>query len=333
MMKLSTMLELINTLNAQGESSVIDQILAQWPHDPGTTKFLRASANFICTFQSANQNYVLRFNHDRERSGSFIAAELDYLYFLADAGIRVAKPIHALTGNTVESVPTSLGIYHAVVFEALAGEQRETADLTPAQFTEWGKTLGELHRAAQHYQTPGRLTWRDHFDQIAASLPPHEQAAQAALDHLTQHLSALPVHADNFGLIHFDFELDNLIWTPNGLGIIDFDDSAWYWFAADIAFALRDLFNDRAAQVELNHPALLAFVEGYRMAKPLAPAELALLPLFLATHNLVMFAKLLRALEAGEQPGEPAWLVGLRHKLEAKVQTYRDGFAELVAQA
>src|SRR5688572_19598953 len=108
MMKLSTMLELINTLNTQGESSVVDQILAQWPHDLGTNKFLRASANFICTFQSANQNYILRFNHDRERSASFIAAELDYLQFLAGANIRVAKPIRSLAGNPVESVPTSL---------------------------------------------------------------------------------------------------------------------------------------------------------------------------------------------------------------------------------
>jgi len=78
---------------------------------------------------------------------------------------------------------------------------------------------------------------------------------------------------------------------------------------------------------------LSTMLERYRMAKPLAQAEIARIPLFLATHNLVMFAKLLRALEAGEQPGEPVWRVGLRHKLEAKVQTYRDGFAELVAQA
>jgi len=329
MMKLSTMLELINTLDDRGKSPLFEQILVPWAHEPGTAKFLRASANFICVFQSADQNYVLRFNHDRERSASFIAAEVDYLHFLAGAGIRVARPILSLAGNDVESVPTSLGVYHAVVFEALAGEQLESADLTPDQFMQWGKALGELHLAAQGYQTSGRRTWRDHLEQIATSLPAHEQAARHVLDQVMRQLSALPVRADNFGLIHFDFELDNLIWTPDGLGIIDFDDSAGYWFAADIAFALRDLFNDSAAQVDLKHTALLTFIEGYRMAKPITQTDIALIPLFLAAHNLVMFAKLLRTLENGEQPEDPAWLTGLRYKLEAKVQTYRNGFAEI----
>jgi len=47
---------------------------------------------------------------------------------------------------------------------------------------------------------------------------------------------------DNFGLIHFDFELDNLCWEDALIQMLDFDDCAYHWYAADITYALRDLF-------------------------------------------------------------------------------------------
>ena len=53
--------------------------------------------------------------------------------------------------------------------------------------------------------------------------------------------------------IHFDFELDNIVWNTDKTGIIDFDDSAFYWFVADIAFALRDLYDDSVKKVELQN--------------------------------------------------------------------------------
>ena len=52
-------------------------------------------------------------------------------------------------------------------------------------------------------------------------------------------LGALPVDRDRYGLIHFDFELDNLYWRDQTIGMLDFDDCAHYWYAADIAFWLK----------------------------------------------------------------------------------------------
>jgi len=52
------------------------------------------------------------------------------------------------------------------------------------------------------------------------------------------------------------------------------------------------------------------------------------LPLFLRLHNLLMFARLHRALDAGDQPDSLAWVKRLRHKLSAKMDKYRDGFSD-----
>ena len=61
----------------------------------------------------------------------------------------------SLAGNYVESIATDQGIFHTVVFAALAGKQLDLEELTLEQFVRWGKALGEFHQAAAHYTKPG----------------------------------------------------------------------------------------------------------------------------------------------------------------------------------
>jgi Ser/Thr protein kinase RdoA (MazF antagonist) len=136
-------------------------------------------------------------------------------------------------------------------------------------------------------------------------------------------LAQLPVRDDNFGLIHYDFELDNLIWNRETVGIVDFDDCARYWFAADIAFALRDAFGDNPNAVDLENPIAWQFLSGYRSARQIHDADLQFVPLFLALHNLVTISKLQDALKPSDAVVEPEWLIALRTKLQTKINFYR----------
>ena len=328
MMHLSTMQAIVEALDEDGGSQVADEIAARWGADVGSVRFFRASANFVFKFTQAGRSCFLRFNHATERTPESIQAETRYVNHLDGQGVLVARPLPSLNGRFVESVPTALGVFHAVVFEAVAGQQWETAELMPEMFEAWGAALGRLHSASEGYPDGSRPTWRDHLDQAARSLPQEEQAARALLLRLKSRLDELPRSASGFGLIHFDFELDNIVWTESGPAAIDFDDSAHYWFAADIAFALRDLFSDDARLVDLGHADLGHFVGGYRSVRALSQEELDCLPLFLKLHNLMTFAGIHQVLDAGDQPDSPAWVERLRHKLSAKMDKYRDGFSE-----
>ena len=323
MMKLSLMQAIDVTIADTGESALANQLLTAWLHDPDSARFFRTSANAVFTFTQAGSPYILRFNHDDERSVSYICAEIAYLQHLSNAGVSIARPVQSLAGRYVESMDTSHGCFHSVVFEAVSGQQFEIDELTLDGFRTWGQALGKLHTAAQSYSDAGRPTWHDHVAETVASLPVSEREAHAAIAKLRNHLDALPMNEENFGLIHFDFELDNLIWTEVGLTAIDFDDSAWYWFAADIAFALRDLFDDDATNIDLSHESLQAFVAGYRAEKSLTAEEIALLPLFLKLHHVIGLGTLLRALETKPPTNEPAWAQALRQKLEQVAQRYR----------
>jgi Ser/Thr protein kinase RdoA (MazF antagonist) len=334
MMKLSTMKELFDTVDEQGRSPIAAEILTRWMHAAEPPRVWRASANFVFTFKQSGRDGVLRFNHAREREPAELQAEVDFVNHLAGRGVWVSRPQRSLAGHFVESVETPLGLYHAVVFEKLSGRQYdEVAELPPALWPAWGRALAQLHNAAQGYSNSGRPTWQDQFDRLAETLPKDEAAAREALTRARRAAERLPVTAQNFGLIHFDFELDNLIWQDARPGSLDFDDCAGYWYAADIAFALRGIFDDRPDRVDLNHPRLLSFMEGYRSARDLDEAALEPLRLFLVMNRLFQFARIWRACAEGPLAGERPWLTALRHKLLSMTDQDREQFAAYVRAA
>jgi Ser/Thr protein kinase RdoA (MazF antagonist) len=323
MLKLSQMNAFFQTMDADGHTLLIQPFLDHWPHDPGSALVLRASSNFTLRYTCQGQPRILRLTPAEQRTPPMLQAELDFLLHLAGQGLKVNRPLPSLAGRLVESAETPLGILHAVSFEYVQGEEKELDQLTPQDFSRWGQALGELHNASAGFSAPVRPDGRDLLEAALDSLPAGEESARCAGQTLLARLAALPVMAENYGLIHFDFELDNLLWQEGVPQVIDFDDCARLWLAADIAYALRDLFTDRASQVDLAHPSLLAFVAGYRRARPLPESELVHLPLFAALLNLLKFAELLEIINEPPCAGEAEWTVNLRHRLAGKVEMYR----------
>lgn len=112
----------------------------------------------------------------------------------------------------------------------MKGAQVTIEELSIAQFEVWGATLGKLHAIMYLYQDPrlsARGTWRDHLTLAQTYVQRDEPGVQAEFDYLTSFLSALPVTETNYGLIHADFELDNLFWQGETLALLDFDDCSY----------------------------------------------------------------------------------------------------------
>jgi len=87
---------------------------------------------------------------------------------------------------------------------------------------------------------------------------------------LRSQLTQLPL--EGIGLVHGDFELDNLKWSHGIPTAFDFDEAAVSWFAADVAIAVRDI----ADRPEL----LAAFLSGYRSVRALTDGPLYLVSQF-----------------------------------------------------
>lgn len=105
---------------------------------------------------------------------------------------------------------------------------------------------------------------------------------------------------------------------------VDFDDCSHHWYAADVAFALRDLFDQGA---DLRHASVGAFVRGYRAHFSLDDELLVALPLFSRLSRLLVCTRLVRSLDLPYRADQPSWLRGLRAKLESRVAAYAASLA------
>ncbi|RZT23870.1 phosphotransferase enzyme family protein [Fictibacillus sp. BK138] len=329
MMKLSTMLKVASTVNSEWRSSIAEKILEDWDYDEGSVYAFRYSANFLFVFKNDGETYFLRFNEVSERELSLLDAEMEILDYLAGTSLRTVRPALSLNGKKVERVEVENGIYYASVFKALPGKQYEINELEQDQFFIWGKTLGKLHAEMKKCGEAApfnRLTWRDHLNSAESFLPMQEIAAKKELACLLNWAETLPVTQENFGLIHYDFELDNQCWEDDVAGILDFDDCAYYWYAADIAYALRDLEDQK-----MTNPLFAEFVTGYESETMLDADLVEQLPMFNRFHDLMMFVKLLRSVDIPDSADHPEWISNLRKKLVEKIEKYRSSFERLHA--
>lgn len=328
MMRLSTMWKVDSTIDENGSSPVVEQILERWAYDSGSTRFFRSSANFVYVFQINGKRHFLRFADSSERGGEAIEAEMDLLQWLAGTGIPVACPVASAGGNLVETVETRWGTFHAVVAPALEGAQFEIEDIDDSGFRRWGAALGALHSALERYPGTGsamRPTWRDRLESAAVCLPDGAPALREELTEITSELAALPQVRDTYGLIHYDFELDNLVWRDDSIGILDMDDCSYLWYAADIVFALGDLFEENT---DGDDGRFLAFIQGYSEHRPVDEHLPSRVPLFRRLGDLVKYARGVRAADLIVGPEHPEWLRELSQKLHDRTSAYRASIEE-----
>ncbi len=318
MMKLSLMKRFYDTVDDRS-SPVLDEIAGRWFESCEACMY-RASANFVARVVHRDSTYFLRFNHETERSLGNIEAELEYINHLIAHGVNANRPVPSLLGNLVECVDTGLGVFNAVLFEEVIGEHIESDELGLNGFRLWGGALARVHEVGGGLEVSGAPSWSSHLDVIMSiagdnpGLLPEAKKLEAILSQFKQ--------TGSYGLVPFDFELDNIKWVGDSPGFTDFDDFCYHWHAADIAYALRDLYGDRTTGFDPDDPRFKAFIEGYRGVKGIPDKELERIPVFIRFHNLYTYSRIHWAYE--DEPGqdEPGWVVNLRGKLRSKNESY-----------
>ena len=142
MMHLGLMKRFFDTVDGEWRSPLAAQIASAWVGPDADVRILRASANFVCVVKTAGGRSFLRFNHADKRTLEAVAGELAFIRHLAERGVRAALPLPSRTGKFVESVQTSLGLFQAVLFEALPGAHLEFGQLDLERFRHLGAQPG-----------------------------------------------------------------------------------------------------------------------------------------------------------------------------------------------
>jgi Ser/Thr protein kinase RdoA (MazF antagonist) len=231
-------------------------------------------------------------------------------------GVPVAMPLQSLRELFIEEVDWGEHLYYAVVFEGLHGRQwSDPNDLTLTLFKEWGSTLAKIHQASQTFasgSSPRRPSWKDTLREAREWLPAEDKIAHYELSVTSEWLMSMPIDAENYGLIHRDPELDNLIWDGRHFQVFDFDDCVYCWYVADIAAGLDELWhNDKLAQT----PWLSSFLEGYCAVLNTVEVREFDLRQFLRCIRIFDYAQVVNALQTTTDPAPP-WLVAIKKRSE-----------------
>lgn len=309
-------------LESENHQRFINNILENWGYDQTSVHFFRASSNFIYIFKRNDQKLVLRVTPNGNIKK--LQAELSFLAFLHHNHYPVNLPIESKQGNQIEILNGALGTFHAVVFHYLEGHQMEFEEFSHKSFHLWGESLGKLHSLSQRFSASRDIANFPSFEKQIMHIEPvflkNELAMKQEYEIIKTWLLGLKKAEENYGLLHFDFELDNIIWSDNIAQVIDFESSMMGWYAADIAFALRDAFANGGS---LDHESVQNFIRGYRQSQSISEDEITTIPLFLRAHRLLTYAQLLESMDLISTENQPDWIIHLYNKLKTKTIEYQ----------
>lgn len=297
--------------------------LENYAHDEQTLdlylRHFRISSNAVYPYANNGVRCFLRLAPVEEKQQEMVEAEIAYIQYLRQAGYPAMKPIPDCDGRLASLLDSPWGMYCVSAFEGVPGRPMEEA--LPDGLFEMGRTLGWMHALSREYQPVKQRPdhWKVLMD-VRRMLEENHAPAKTLerLDDLSKALEALPVTRETYGLLHYDFEPDNVFWNGEICSVIDFDDSMFGWFALDVEQALEELGEEGAA----------LFMQGYRSISPFTEEMEAQRPLMRKFIQLRGYARLLYCL-SDEIPDPPGWMVELRQKLN----TARKRLEETILQS
>jgi Ser/Thr protein kinase RdoA (MazF antagonist) len=305
-----------------GNTDLAAMLLGNWEHDrPADQLFgsFRISANAVYPFLRNAERCFLRFSPLAEKSLHAIAAELAFLSYLRGNGFPAAEPLPARSGELALCGDTPWGPYCACAFKGVPGRPLDAAPVTTEQVCRLGGTLGKLHALSRAWPScAGRPTHADVLDRIEGVLKDlgHQERALTELTLVREHLCRFSKSPGSYGLIHYDFETDNVFLdeASGTISVIDFDDAMYHWYGMDLEQAIDSLADAVPGQDVGAVKAV--FLEGYKRESPVAQLMLEHLPAFRRFASLFGYARIARSVAETWQ-NEPEWMQALRQKLAA----------------
>ena len=239
--------------------------------EPGRVTDINSGSNKVYNVRKEGRHYYLRIS---ARELGYIKAEIDWINYLNNnTSVRVPVLVQSVHGNYIETYENNGSIYVLCMFCQLEGVfwDKNNIDIwNEAVFYNWGGAMGQMHRAAKGYRPPEGAQKRPSFEDRLVPLDLYQKlpAVREKMRAIEAEIPALPKDTDSYGLIHSDMHQQNMLIRGNTVGVLDFDDCQYGFFALDIGIALyhaiwwglpdeNGLKNDFASMIIKN------FMSGY----------------------------------------------------------------------
>ena len=274
--------------------------LARWGADDCEPAIVKYRENAVFRVRAADgRDAVLRVHRHGYHSDAALRSELAWMEALHADGIDAPAVIPSAAGarfETVEapSVPEPrqvdmLAWMPGIPIGTLEEGLNPAIEDVHAAFAGVGRLCARLHNQTEAWPLPAgfvRHAWdRDglvgpeplwgRFWEAAALGADERRLIERARDGVHEALTAYGRSPERYGLIHADFNLDNMLLDGDRVIPLDFDDCGFGWHLFDLV-TVWTMFHGSAIAEEMR----AGVVEGYRRERALPDDELAHLPLF-----------------------------------------------------
>lgn len=308
-----------------------------WENDDETSLIvLSENATYLIKNKKTGaKDGVLRISRPGYHTLSELKSEMLWLNQINDyTPLIVANPIPGLDGEDIQVVKGSDGKdYFCVVTEFLEGHEPDENDETQMekQFSYLGETTAYLHRQTEIWNGTNQID-RIHWDydtiigKNAAwgsweDFPMSEnekELGRRASDIIYHRLLRYGKTEDNYGLIHADLRLSNLLLEGDQIKVIDFDDCGFGWHLHDLASALSFIEDKPNVEYLVN-----AWLDGYRKVLPFSDTDFMEIDTFITMRRLQLTAWL-----ASHKDSDPvkelsvSWMDGTDFLLERFIRMF-----------
>lgn len=218
--------------------------------------------------------------------------EVSWTNFLCHQGVGASEAVHSSKHQYIEKIMLNEEKL-AVVYKAAAGIHLPRAEWNKSVLKKVGKQIGKMHRVTGSYResTAHLKDWYENKEyDFLTHIPKEETAIREMADHLLTKIKGLPKNNSNYGLIHGDLWLENILVDGSEITMIDFQDCEKHFNIFDLAVpiysAMEFSFSGGGNIKDYRQSITEALLDGYREEHDLSPEMVDTLPLFLKLKQL-----------------------------------------------
>ena len=287
-------------------------------------RYFRISSNAIYPFRLKPDGRIcfLRLSPAEEKRLDDVKSEICLIERLIDKGFPAMRPVPMKDGKLFGQINTEWGTYNVSCFEKVSGNSLEDTRGTLQIIKGYGKTLGELHALMKEY--PYSEERRNHkmlLCEIEERMQKYGslEIVRKEFEDVCKELESLPLSTSDYGVIHYDFEPDNVFYDDKeeSFSVIDFDDALCCWYALDVVRALDAL--DEVIEDVSTEEAIAGFLEGYRSATSFTEEQQQSMMLMRRFVRLQEYTTLLHVVSEDVE-NMPNWMSNLSQKLKCKIR-------------
>jgi len=242
---------------------------------------------------------VLRISKPGYRTLNELQSEICWLQQINDyTPLKVPVPIKGIDGDVVQTIKGSDGIlYYCVVCEFLEGTAPDEIEikLMEKQFYTLGETTAYLHRHTKIWNKTKELDRPEmSFDNMIGKnhiwgrwqdypgiTDKEEKLISTVSEIVERRINRYGKNENNYGLIHGDLRLANLLIEGDQIKVIDFDDCSFGWHLSDLASAITFMEEKHFIPNLIN-----AWLTGYKKVLPFTDTDFEEIDTFIMLRRL-----------------------------------------------